>query len=182
MNAMNDLRKDQAVQRAQMRRRELEKELQEIDTFLALYQRFAGDVVQADPETDISADRLDRPDIQQNSAIVTPSVTSSLSTPEVQSAQERPQSAGRRPIGMSQEEFNSFIREILLEAGRPLDQPAILDRVHAKGRHVGGKDELSNTKTKLWRAKDVITKIPGAGFWPADVPCPAVNYTPQATG
>lgn len=37
---------------------------------------------------------------------------------------------------------------------------------------------MKNLTTKVWRAKDVIIKIPGAGYWPVDVPCPAVSYVP----
>ena len=59
-----------------------------------------------------------------------------------------------------------------------MNGPALLQKFHEKGRRIGGADEMRNLTTKVWRARDKITKIPGAGYWPVDVPCPAVSYVP----
>jgi len=80
---------------------------------------------------------------------------------------------------MTQKDFADLTRELLLEIGRPVNGPGLLRKFHEKGRRIGGADEMKNLTTKLWRAKDVILKIPGAGYWPVDVPCPAVSYVPQ---
>lgn len=80
--------------------------------------------------------------------------------------------------GIPQGDFAALARELLLEIGHPVNGPALLQKFHEKGRRIGGADEMRNLTTKVWRARDKIIKIPGAGYWPVDVPCPAVSYVP----
>ncbi len=153
---------DEAVQRALRRRRELEEEIEQIDLFLSLYERFTG-----------------RP-----AAVRKPSFSEPQESQESQdsrSAEER--QSGKmddtmRGGGMTQKDFADLARELLLEIGQPVNGPALLRKFHERGRRIGGSDEMKNLTTKVWRARDKIIKIPGAGYWPVDVPCPAVSYVP----
>jgi hypothetical protein len=147
---MTEVTGEEAVQRAQQRRRELEEEIRQIDLFLSLYQHFARDPVSA-------------------------GTTVAPEAPDVLNASRGRKRAGG---GMSQEDFIGLARELLLEIGRPVNGRTLLEKFHKKGRQIGGVDEFRNFNTKIWRARDRITKIPGAGYWPVDVPCPAVSYVP----
>jgi hypothetical protein len=102
------------------------------------------------------------------------------STPKTEAPIKERATAGRKASGMSQIDFTKFVREILIERGRPLESEAIFDEIHTRGRKIGGEQEWENFKTKLWRAKkkEDLALIPGAGYWPNDIPCPAVGYTP----
>lgn len=157
---------DRILAKALERRARALREVQEIDAFLATYAALAG----------LSVEELqERGD--QDAAPVT-------RLPEAEAA---PASERRTPYameandpaaGMPQREFTDLARELLLARGRPMQSHPLLAAFHEIGRRVGGKDELRNLTTKLWRAQDEITKVPGAGYWPRDVPCPAVRYTP----
>lgn len=144
----------EAIQRALQRRRELEEEIREIDLFLSLYEQFAGHPVSV--------------------GAMAASVVSDTSKPR----RGRKRGGG----GMSQEDFIALARDLLLEIGRPVNGPALLEKFHEKGRHIGGADEIKNLTTKIWRARDRIIKIPGAGYWPVEVPCPEVSYEPPPDG
>lgn len=148
---MTEVTGEEAVQRAQQRRRELEEEIRQIDLFLSLYQHFAGHRVLV-------------------------GTTVAPEAPDVLNSSRGRKRAGG---GMSQEDFIGMAREFLLEIGRPVNGRTLLEKFREKGRQIGGVDEFRNFNTKIWRARDRITKIPGAGYWPVDVPCPAVSYVPQ---
>jgi hypothetical protein len=148
---MTEVTGEEAVQRAQQRRCELEEEIRQIDLFLSLYQQFARDPVSA-------------------------GTTVAPEAPDVLNASRGRKRAGG---GMSQEDFIGMAREFLLEIGRPVNGRTLLEKFREKGRQIGGVDEFRNFNTKIWRARDRITKIPGAGYWPVDVPCPEVSYAPS---
>jgi hypothetical protein len=148
---------DAAMQRAVARRKELEEEIKKIDIFLSMYQEFASG----------EGTPLVMP--------ASPAETSSLVS--AASPKERRTRSGRS-VGMAHEAFVQFVRNILLAHGRPMQRDEILEKFHEKGRNIGGADEVTNLKSKLWRAQAEIARIPGAGFWPTDVPCPAVSYEP----
>ncbi|QNT69122.1 hypothetical protein [Defluviicoccus vanus] len=150
---MKDNVSDAAVRRAIQRRQELEEEIRQIDLFLSLYERFAGQPVAVRnlPGTELQESGENEPGSPDDIAV-----------------------GG----GMTQKDFIELARELLLEIGRPVNGPGLLRKFHEKGRRIGGADEMKNLTTKVWRARDVIIKIPGAGYWPADVPCPAVSYVP----
>ena len=144
---------DAAVRRAIQRRHELEEEMRQIDLFLSLYERFAGQPVAV----------RNFPDSEPR-----------------ESGESEPGALDDIAVGggMTQKDFVDLARELLLEIGRPVNGPGLLRKFHERGRRIGGADEMKNLTTKVWRAKDAIIKIPGAGYWPVDVPCPAVSYVP----
>ena len=55
----------------------------------------------------------------------------------------------------------------------------LLNLFRESGNAIGGTDEIQNLGTKLWYARATLTNIRGEGYWPADVPCAAVGYTPR---
>jgi hypothetical protein len=142
-----------ALQRALARKEQLEAELRELNTFLAVYQRFAKEVPAPAPEN-------------------VPELFSRVGTGAVSEAEGK-------PPAMTQEDFVALARDILVGNGRPMTRSQLLAAFKARGRHVGGIDEQKNLGTKIWRARDRILNIPGAGYWPKDLPCPAVAYTPE---
>lgn len=79
---------------------------------------------------------------------------------------------------MRQPEFVALARVTILEYGRPVTEKEILDGFHRKGRRVSNKNEPKNLNRKLSKAKKQIVCIPGSGYWPVDIPCPKVSYTP----
>ena len=164
-----------AYQRARARRTKLLQELEAVDLFLAMYQQFASD----DTDEATEATGSSSADVQKKDTALKLGAGSegapdhSVSAPISQRE--------KLPRGMSQADTEEFVREILVANGRPMSAADLLQRIHERGRIVGGHDEASNLKTKLWRAKGRINVIPGAGYWPQDVDCEAVGYrTPIA--
>lgn len=154
------VRAEAVVARAIEREAELQKELDELKVFLSVYRKLrsqSGDYVPVMPN-------------QSESTLTdgSQSATTDLADSEPLPA----------PKGMRQPEFVSFVRAMLLEHGRPMQQHEIMKGFRRKGRYVGGKNESENLKSKLWRAKNHIVSIGGSGYWPIDVACPAVSYTP----
>jgi hypothetical protein len=82
----------------------------------------------------------------------------------------------KAPGGMSQEEFEKLVREILLDRGYPLTAPELAARLRERGRPVGGKNELRNVGNKLWRAEAALFNIRGKGYWLRDTPNPKIGY------
>ena len=143
-----------AYERAMARKAELEGELREINTFLSLYRRFAG------PET-----------------VVAPPL-GPLHRIGLESAESAAEDPGKPP-SMTQEEFVRISREILIGHGRPMTRSQLLTAFKGMGRNIGGVDEQKNLGTKIWRARDRIVNVQGAGYWPREIPCPAVKYEPS---
>jgi len=77
---------------------------------------------------------------------------------------------------MTQADFTALARRLLIENGRPMTRGQLLKRLKEIGRGIGGQDEMKNLGTKLWRARDTIVNVPGAGYWPLEIDCPAVGY------
>jgi hypothetical protein len=156
-------KKDAAFERALARRRALETEMKEIDLFLSLYEKFA----RVEGEDDAGAD------------VVAVDASGAVTTFEIKHREPAKVDEVRGPR-ISQEEFEKLAVELLFGVGRPLVPKAFLDKLHEQGRRLGGTDEMRNLTTKLWRARAKLIKIPGAGYWPRNVPCPAVGYQPDA--
>lgn len=157
--------KDITIQKAIARRTVLQAEIDRLNVFLAVYEQLAAER----PDTPGTEHLAAEPPLRNSEATTSPVV-------------ERNSNGGDviRRRGMAQNDFDEFVRQLLIERGRPAQPSDILLMAHQKGRHIGGRDEVSNLKTKLWRAKESakLAMIPGAGYWPRDVPCPAVSYEP----
>jgi hypothetical protein len=158
---------DSALSRALARQQVLSREIEErqeemgdIDTFLSLYRRFADD--NAPNRMEVSG------------------------TPGQDAADKESVVGDLRPAkrtGLAQPDFERIGRELLLARGRPAQRSTFLDLFRERNIVIGGADELKNLGTKIWNARAVLTNIRGEGYWPTDVPCPAVGYIPpQADG
>lgn len=154
-----------AVQRALQRKSDLEKELQEIETFLALYQRYGGaDETSAMPrqnDGDAKATRAPRAGVK----------TLSRKT----KARHRPANAAVR---------KSFVEncvDLLVQKGHPMTGRELWTMFNESGLKSGKRNDLNNFAVKLSQARGRFVNIKGAGYWPASVPCPAVGYEPAAT-
>ena len=158
---MSDFTKvDEIVFRAAEREAELLKELDELRVFLSVYRKLRGQ----------NGDYVPTP---PNTADANPTDGSQSASSNFVYAEPPPP-----PKGMRQPEFVAFVRAMLLEHGHPMQQHEIMKGFKKKGRHVGGHNETDNLKAKLWRAKESIVSIAGSGYWPIDVACPDVSYTP----
>jgi hypothetical protein len=131
------------------------EEIKQIDLFVSLYRKFSGEA--------------------GNEAVVA-NESAAIPMPPAKAAAASSRRVSRQ--GMPQHEFEPFVRALLLENGRPMQPSEILQGFASRGRVIGGVDEIGNLKTKLWRARNKIANIPGAGYWPADVRCDAVSYEP----
>jgi hypothetical protein len=159
------MNKDITVQKALARRAELQAEIDRIDVFLAVYAQLAEGRSAAEEPTQhpVAEARL-------SGGSATVDTTN-------QDIKEAP---SRNRDGIPQHDFDKLARQLLIDRGRPIQPDELLSLFRQKGRRIGGHDEYSNFKTKLWRAKDrqKLTLIPGAGYWPKDVPCQEVGYSP----
>lgn len=63
--------------------------------------------------------------------------------------------------------------EAVLEAGRPLTRAEVYVELQKKGLTLQGKVPIVVLSTMLWRMKEVIPFIKGAGYWPVGHPLPA---------
>lgn len=156
---------EDVIAKALRRREELVAELRRLDDFLELY-------------AELSASSLDEllSTVQAHFASKAKLAVESVPSRRRAEAAE----ANDPSIGMPQREFTDLAKELLISAGRPLGSHQLLTRFQEAGRHVGGTEELRNLTTKLWRARPEIIKVPGAGYWPRDVACPAVRYVPPS--
>jgi hypothetical protein len=155
-----------AIARQEALRREIEErqeEVREIEIFISLYPRFADD---SPPNREQPSEPAPEAAVDENQSV----------------GSDTRRSAKRS--GLTQPEFERISRELLLARGRPAQRQAFLDLFRERNIVVGGADELKNLGTKIWNARSVLTNIRGEGYWPTDVPCPAVGYSPpqKATG
>lgn len=86
--------------------------------------------------------------------------------------------ASQPPPRMKQTEFVRFVRTMILDHGRPMVLKELLDGFHRNGRRVSAGNELKGLSKKLSAARAHIKRIPWSGYWPIDVPCARVGYTP----
>jgi len=157
---------DTAISRAMARKESLEKEiesrqaeLQDIDMFVTLYQRFAG------PEETLVTVTMP---IQAEIRAVETDIAAA-SQPEIRTVMRR---------GISQEEFNEVAPQLLKEHGKPARRGEFLRLFHARNIPIGGVNEMLNFGTKVWKAREVLINLPGEGYWPRDLPYEPAGYDP----
>jgi hypothetical protein len=151
-----------AVQRALQRKSDLEKELQEIETFLSLYQRYGGG-----DETSIRTAALD------GDAKAAPARAGVKTLSRKVKARRRPANAAGR---------KSFVEncvDLLVQKGHPMTGRELWTMFNESGLKAGKRNDLNNFAVKLSQARGRFVNIKGAGYWPASVPCPAVGYEPE---
>jgi len=134
---------DTAYQNALAKKQRLLKELEEVNSFLKLYQRFAGKV-SAKPETS-------EPEPEAAELFQTTVETGRVSRPK---------------------EMGPIVRDILLRHGHPMPRGQLVEALAANGTPVPGENKNKNLGTIMWRLKDEFVNLWGKGYWPKDVACP----------
>lgn len=153
-----------AVQRALQRKSDLEKELREIETFLALYQRYGG--------------------VDEASTMVAPIDGDAKATAPRAGVKtlSRKTKARRRPANAAgRKSFVENCVDLLVQKGHPMTGRELWTMFNESGLKAGKRNDLNNFAVKLSQARGRFVNIKGAGYWPASVPCPAVGYEPAAT-
>jgi hypothetical protein len=154
---------DTAVTRALSRKDTLEREiadrqaeLREIDTFMVLYQRFAG--------------------AEETLVTATMPIHIETSMEASRATESQPDIEPTKPKGISQGEFNKVAPQILLEHGKPARRGEFLKLFHDRNISIGGTNEMLNFGTKIWKAREFLINLPKEGYWPKDLPYPPANY------
>ena len=67
----------------------------------------------------------------------------------------------------AQEQFESAVRALLLEYGRPMENPEIIDKLNERGLLPKSRSLQKHVYNKLWKAKknEVLDHFPGKGYW-----------------
>lgn len=143
---------EKAYQNALRRRAELRQELEDIETFLHLCERFAGDDL--------------RLEVRESS-----SVAVTYPTEERGDIDESCVEVGGNAL-------RPHIRKAILDTGRPLSRIETVRALRQRGIRVAGQDAVVNVGTVIWRAKDEFVNLKPHGYWPRNVPYAAAGYDP----
>ena len=162
---------DRALANAHKRRSELRRELELVESFISLYERFAEDV---------SSNQASLP-LARTPVFAPPVAVQTESEGASDAELHRDLKPANRPSrGLSREELRPLIAEELKAAGKPLTRGQILRRLDAKGIPVGGEaDRAKNMGTILWRLKDSFVNLPNLGYWLKDQAYPPAEYDPD---
>lgn len=133
----------------------LEKELEEIDDFLKLWEKFSGTQM----EQLVSGESY---------YIEIPPGDLALSSSAPATKRER-----KTP---PRDKLAKIIRRLLLEEGRPMVRSALVKRLNERDVPIGGADPSRNIGTTMWRLQDEFINLKGYGYWPRDVDCPEIDY------
>ncbi|RYG91057.1 MAG: hypothetical protein EON58_19000 [Alphaproteobacteria bacterium] len=154
---------DSAISNALKRREELASELEEIDQFLTLYRRFAGEEVGALQPSVVTVD--------------TPAATGEQKEEEESVDADAPPSLASRKRGWSKDALRPHIEEAIRSTGKPLTRGQILRALDAKEIPVGGGyDRSKNMGTIMWRLRDRFVSLQGFGYWFRNEPYPPADY------
>lgn len=127
-----------ALQNALKRKKELQRELAEIEQFIVMHQRFATLSEAAAAARDIAAD--------------------ASPTPE-SSASDMSDKKRGRPA-----EFADLIEEILKETRKPLQRNEIVVLLEKRGIDIPSDDKPRYIGTILWRQRERFINIPNKGY------------------
>lgn len=129
-------------------KKNIDQRIAEIDLFLKLYQSFEG-------SPGASGSQMPQhvvPSILSNTHIISADVT-----------------APKPAKGLTQDQFNEVVRDIIVANGHPMSRRQILEAFHRRQIHIGGSDEHKNISTKLWKAREHFVKLGGA-YWLKSAP------------
>jgi hypothetical protein len=144
---------EKAYQNAMRRRAELRQELDEIERFLQLCEKFAR-------PPDVTAD-----------VTVQAKATASMDAVVM-----------RHSEVVSGMELVPHIRRAILDIGRPQSRSGVVKALSDRGIQVGGQDPVTNVGTVMWRAKQEFVNLKPHGYWPRDVAYTAAGYDPAESG
>jgi hypothetical protein len=137
---------DSAYKNALAKKERLIKELDEVNSFLKLYQRFAPKVC-ANVDTGKSVDRA-----------------------FTQMTLDAEMGQNQSPKQTIPERFRPIIRDVLVRAGRPLPLSDLLGVLSNNGTPVPGEKPAKNLGTILWRLQKDFINLEGYGYWVREKP------------
>lgn len=137
---------DSAYKNALAKKDRLLKELDEVNSFLKLYQRFS-------PRLGANVDTGQTVESRKAQAPLFPDT-----------------GANQNPKRTIPERFRPIIRQVLLKANRPLPLSQLLGVLENNGTPVPGEKPAKNLGTILWRLQDEFINIDGYGYWVRDTP------------
>jgi hypothetical protein len=138
---------DAVYEKAQLRREELRRELEEIDLFLRLHQKFSGGT-----KTEPIATSGDMHSTSDD-------IRATLAGPE-------------RKRNLPKHMMAKEVRQMILERRVPMTRTDIVEALELKGIPVAGQDKSKAIGTIMWRMRDRFRNIEGLGYWPLDLPYP----------
>jgi hypothetical protein len=97
------------------------------------------------------------------------------SSSEIQQNESSLTASGPEPSGFA--EYEAALRDILMEASRPLQRKEVLNALTARGIVVGGTKELNTLGTRLHRT-DWVVNLKGFGYWLKARDFPEANHRP----
>ncbi|SDR06811.1 hypothetical protein SAMN05519103_00612 [Rhizobiales bacterium GAS113] len=139
---------DQAISNALRRKAELERELQRIEQFIALYEEFAG-----------------------TSAAQSGSVKSDAGNNHPD-GEVSPPPRGRR---VRPPEVVKMVERILKDVGHPMTRGEIASALAARDVVLPAEDKPRYIGTIMWRNGDVFESVEG-GYWLKGVPVPQTDH------
>lgn len=145
---------DTALQEALQRKNEIEKELKDINEFIALYKRL----------------------FRKGTEGETGSLFPGVATPESPSVSAP---ALKRRGNLPRSEIGRIAKDIILRHGAPMTRGELLEALAKEGVEIVAADRSKSMGTIMWRLREDFANIEGHGYWPRTVPCPAVGYTPE---
>jgi hypothetical protein len=70
------------------------------------------------------------------------------------------------------------LRQILVDAGRPMQRGEIYSELLKRGVLPSGAHPKNNLGTTLWANEHLFINLPGFGYWVRDTPYPPLRYIP----
>jgi hypothetical protein len=136
---------DEAYHNAVKRKKQLEAELSEVETFLSLYPKFSA--IAVDDAPPIDSKRVD-------------------ATPAAQSSE--PPNLDRRRGNPDQ--IASLVEKILISHNRPMTRGEIADEIERMGVRLPAQDKAKYVGTILWRKRALFKNHEGKGYWIKGLP------------
>ena len=153
---------DTAVFNAHKRREELRAELEEIDRFLRLYDKFKRASTGAQGALELRGVNVEQAEEQSTS----------------KATDAGGEVVSDTPRGWTREQLRPKLREIIYEANRPLTRSGLLKALDERGIPIGGTNRSKNMGTIMWRLSDDFVSLEGFGYWLRDRPYPPAGYDP----
>lgn len=140
------------LQELRQEARKLEKEMAELDGFLATWRKLSGTSGE-----------------QSTQAESTPVEYVPVILP-----------APKPPVNPPREKIGDAAEAILKERGRPMTRTDLFNEIKRRGLEIHGKDPEMVFSTMLWRMQDRFVRLPKFGYWLKKEPCSVVGYLPSS--
>jgi hypothetical protein len=160
---------ERAYRYAIERQNKLRQELDEIERFLAVCERYAG----AESHPSETPEHHETRTLFNGAAALTE--TASVTPTAMESHRRR-----RTRSLLPDEKLHAHIRDILLARGGPLLRHELIAELLSLGIALPeSKDPVNWLGTRIYRSKNLYVQLHGQGYWPADVPNANYGYMPE---